>query len=548
LPVVKLYTNRLAKLVGAEKARVLKRLPYIGLDIEGEESDSIRVEYSPNRPDFSTDYGIARALKGVLEIELGLPKYPTSSSGITVFVDERLAKVRPFVACVVAKGLRLDDETVRQLISMQEDLHNGLGRRRRVAAIGFHNLDRIEPPIHYEAVPSNFSFVPLGGQDPMPLSKILQGTETGKAYSSILADSRIYPILRDSKKMVLSFPPIINGNETKVSTSTRNLFVDVTSNDKRTGGDVLAIIATALADAGGSLQKVEVKYSPSSGEATPDLSPSSIPLDIPLIRSVTGLSLRRSEIDKCLRRSRLEPRGTKAIYPRYRIDLLHPVDLAEETALGYGIDRIEPEYPPSNQPGRFSREGRRREEIADLMSFSGMVEVMNYELIDEPSLYGNFGRGGEKKVEVRDPRSLEHSVLRDSLLPSLLRVLSRNVKEEYPQRIFEVGRVYRRVKKRAEERWFLAAMIAHSQANYSEAKMYMESFFRTLAVDVDTSPSAHWSFSEGRCASVRAMGHELGYVGEVKPSAIVAFGLGVPVSAFELELTVLPLTPSEQLG
>src|SRR5712692_9510614 len=252
LPVVKLYTNRLAKLVGAERASVLKRLPYIGLDIEGEESDSIRVEYSPNRPDFSTDYGIARALKGALEVEVGLPRYEASSSGIAVLVDRRLANVRPFVACAVAKGLRLDDETVRQLISMQEDLHNGLGRRRRVAAIGFHNLDRIEPPIHYEAVPSTFSFVPLGRQDPMPLSEILQGTETGKAYSSILADSRIYPILRDSKKMVLSFPPIINGNETKVSTSTRNLFVDVTSNDKRTGGDVLAIIATALADAGGS--------------------------------------------------------------------------------------------------------------------------------------------------------------------------------------------------------------------------------------------------------------------------------------------------------
>src|SRR5712692_10166078 len=253
LPVVKLYTNRLAKLVGAERASVLKRLPYIGLDIEGEESDSIRVEYSPTRPDFSTDYGIARALRGILEVEVGLPTYEASPSGITVLVDRRLAKVRPFVACVVAKGLRLDDETVRQLISMQEDLHNGLGRRRRVAAIGLHDLDVVVPPVHYEAAPPTFSFTPLGGKTPMPLTEILKRTETGRRYSSILPDSQLYPILRDSRSMVLSFPPIINGNETKVSAATKNLFIDVTSTEKRVGADVLAIIATTLADAGASL-------------------------------------------------------------------------------------------------------------------------------------------------------------------------------------------------------------------------------------------------------------------------------------------------------
>jgi len=539
LPVVKLYKDRLVKLVGGEKRDVLQRLPYIGLDIEGEESDSIRVEYSPNRPDFSTDYGIARALKGILEVEVGLPRYEASSSGIAVLVDRRLANVRPFIACAVAKGLRLDDETVRQLISMQEDLHNGLGRRRRVAAIGLHDLDAVVPPVHYEGVPPSFSFAPLGDQNPMTIAEILERTETGRRYSSILPDSRLYPILRDSKNTVLSFPPIINGNETKVSTSTKNLFIDVTSTDKRVGSDVLAIIATTLADAGASLQTVEIKYF-SSSEATPDLSPLSMPLDLPLIRSVTGLDLTESEINSCLRRSRLEPSGTTVAFPRYRIDLLHPVDLAEETALGYGIDKIKPVYPASDRPGEFSRQGKRLEKIADLMASSGMVEVMSYELVDESSFYKKFERSAEEKVEVSDPRSIDHSILRDSLLPSLLSILSRNIKEEYPQRIFEVGRVYHRVGKKVEERWSLAAMIAHSQASFSEAKMYMESFLKTLAnLEVVTSPSIHWSFSDGRCASVEASGRGVGHIGEVKPSVIVAFGLGVPLAGFELDLSNL---------
>src|SRR3989449_11022576 len=123
----------------------------------------------------------------------------------------------------------------------------------------------------------------------MIIAEILDPTERGRRYSTFPPDSCLYPILSDSKNPVLSFPPIINGNETKVSASTKNLFIDVTSTDKRVGADVLAIIATTLADAGASLQTVEIKYF-SSSEATPDLSPSSIPLRLPPIPTVTRLA------------------------------------------------------------------------------------------------------------------------------------------------------------------------------------------------------------------------------------------------------------------
>ena len=128
MPVVRLRSARFSKMVGAPRRRILEKLPYVGLDIEGVEGDTIRVEYSPNRSDFGTDFGIARALRGILGKEVGLPKFPVTSSGITVSFDMRLSKVRPFIACAVATGLSLDDEDVRQMISLQEDLHNGLGR------------------------------------------------------------------------------------------------------------------------------------------------------------------------------------------------------------------------------------------------------------------------------------------------------------------------------------------------------------------------------------------------------------------------------------
>ena len=54
---------------------ILERLPYLGLDLEEIAEEYVRVEYNPNRPDFSTDYGIARALNGLLGLVTGAPEY-----------------------------------------------------------------------------------------------------------------------------------------------------------------------------------------------------------------------------------------------------------------------------------------------------------------------------------------------------------------------------------------------------------------------------------------------------------------------------------------
>jgi phenylalanyl-tRNA synthetase beta chain len=533
---VKLYKDRFAKLVGAKK-QILERLPYLGLDIESVEDDSIRVEYSPNRPDFSTDYGIARALRGVMGIEVGLPGFETSPSGLMVRVDKRLSKVRPFIACTVARGLKLDDETVRQLISMQEDLHNGLGRHRRKVAIGFHDLDVIDAPIYYAAAEPNFSFAPLGEEKEMTLSRILSETETGRAYGGALSGARLYPILRDSKEVVLSFPPIINGKGTKVSSATENIFVDVTSTDEKAGTDVLAIIASALSDAGAALETVRVEYDGRLA-TTPDLSVSRMPLDPDLVRGVTGLSLTLREMKACIARSRLGVQGGRVLYPRYRVDLLHPVDIAEEVAIGYGIDRMAPAYPPSKQPGAFSSIGQSLERIATTMTSSGMMEVMSFELLDAESLYGKFGRSSSKMISVENPRSLEHSVLRDFLVPSLMSILSRNMKEEFPQRIFEVGRTYERTTEGVAESWHLCALIAHTNSGFSEAKMYLEACYHTLlGKRVNTASASHWAFADGRCASVSVAGERVGYAGEVKPSSLASFGINLPVSGFEVDLS-----------
>jgi len=537
LPVVSITLQRFSKMVGADRRRIMDRLPYIGLDIEGSDAKTVRVEYSPNRPDFGTDYGIARALRGTMGKETGLQTYKSLPSGITVTVDPRLASVRPYIACVTATGLKMDDEDVRQLISLQEDLHNGLGRRRRRVAIGLHDMAAVAPPISYSAKPSSFGFKPLDCKTKMSIGEILTGTDQGKLYGAVFKGKNLYPVITDAKGTVLSFPPIINGDATKVTTKARSLFIDVTSTEVRAGENVLAILATTLGEMGARLGTVRIGYSKST-KVTPNLRPSKMQLNLRLVDEILGLGLSRNQVVECLRRSRLGVDGNNVLVPSYRFDIIHPVDIAEEVALGYGFDRISSFYPESRQPGSFNPASQFHERAADIMAGSGMVELMTYELIDEATLYTKFGRGGEDRIQVENPRSLEHSILRDSLVPSLMATLTRNVKEEYPQRVFEIGRVYLRERGTVSEEWRLGCLIAHSQSSYTEAKTYLESFVRLMSgKEAATQPSQHWAFASGRCGAVSLGGVSIGHVGELTPESVVSFQLGVPVSGFEIRLS-----------
>jgi phenylalanyl-tRNA synthetase beta chain len=539
LPVIRIDLKRFAKMVGADRRKVLDRLPYIGLDIESVDKDSVRVEYSPNRPDFGTDFGIARALRGLLGKEVGLPQFKTRKSGIKVSFDRRLSKVRPFLACATATGLDLDDEDVRQIISLQEDLHNGLGRRRKVVSIGLHDLDAVKPPLWYKAVQPSFSFVPLGSTKESTMGQILSGSPEGRAYGPVLGKGDLLPVFLDAAGTVLSFPPIINGAETKVTSKTRRMLIDVTSTNKKAGDDVLAIVATTLAEAGAKLGTVSIDY-PKGRRTTPDLDPQQLPLDKHLIRSLLGLELTSKQISQSLARSRMAVSGNMALGPRYRVDLLHPVDIAEEVALGYGTDRIGPIYPPSKHPGSFNRFEQFLDSASTVLAGSGMIEMMSYELADEKSLYSNFGRSSDKKVSVQDPKTIDHSILRDALIPTLMAQLSGNVKSDYPQRVFEIGRVYARTGEGVSETWHLGCLVAHSQATYTEAKMYLEAACRILTGKEATAKSAeHWAFSPGRSASVELDDKRLGYVGEMKPESLDAFGVKVPVSGFEIDVSGL---------
>src|SRR5579872_7071469 len=106
MPVVTLYFDRIKKILGKSilKGKIIDTLPFIGLDIEDETDDHINVEYSPNRPDYSTDYGIITGLQGLLGIKLGMPVLKIKNGKGSVKADPSVARVRPYVTAIEARN------------------------------------------------------------------------------------------------------------------------------------------------------------------------------------------------------------------------------------------------------------------------------------------------------------------------------------------------------------------------------------------------------------------------------------------------------------
>ncbi len=541
MPVVTLYFDRIKKILGKSipKGKIIDTLPFIGLDIEDETEDHINVEYSPNRPDYSTDYGIITGLQGLLGIKLGMPVLKIKNGKFSIKADPSVSKVRPYVTAIEARNGKLDDETIRQIITMQEDLHNGLGRRRKKASIGIHDLEKIKFPLYYKTVTREHSFIPLESDISMTVKDILEKTETGKKYKHILEGHAKVPVIVDSDGKTISLPPIVNAKLTEMNTKTRNLLVEVTATDKNAAEGVLAVVANTLQIAGFELYSVKIT---GAGISTPILKSRDLVLAPELVNKTLGIEISNPLIVKSLNNSRLDAklRGKKIVctIPRYRTDICGVMDLVEEVALGYGIQNLVPTMPESVSAGERSNTTKTLETVRSLMIGLGYLEVMNFELTSKEILYDKTGRESSKIISVTDSKSQEHIILRDMLLPGMMEVLSRNIHESYPQKIFEIGTVFEKDSP-IKEKIHLSCLSAHKDVNFTEVKSVLQSLLKTgFNLSCNTVPQKEPMFVDGRTGSIVVNGKKLGSLGEIDAKVSDNFKLRTPVAGFEIALEI----------
>ncbi len=502
------------------------------------------IEVNPDRVDMLSTEGIARALKGFLEIETGAPKFPVKPSKWTAIVDQSVAKVRPYLACGIVRGLNLDDDLITEFMQLQERLTGTFGRNRKRTSIGLYVLDLIAPPIHYQTVsPDAIKFVPLEFHKELTAKQILRDHPKGQEFGDIIKSFPKYPLLFDAEKKVLSLPPVINSNDLgRLLVTTKDVFVEVTGTHKQTTLQSLNIIITALAERGGVLEEVKVIY-PDSSERLPNLALTQREVSLNSINTTIGYNFGGPAVIRALKRMRMDAKSVADIVqvgiPAYRVDILHDVDIIEDVAIGYGYNRIEPELPETMTIGQELPMTTMLRTIRDLMIGLGYQEIANYVLTNTRILFEKMNRPKKIVVEIANPKSLEYHVARNQLLPGLLSFLGENTAHELPHRIFELGSIVT-VDSNAETctntTSHLAAAMVNSRVDITAMKAELFTLLDNLGLKGKVTKASTPSFIKGRVAHLYIEGHRLGTLGEIHPAVLQNFGIEAPCVSFEFEI------------
>jgi len=535
--------NELLKLVGKKlpDKELEHKLSMMGAPVDALLEREVQVDIAPNRPDWLSAQGLGRSLSSFLGVRTGLREYKVAKERYAVIVDSSVKSVRPFTVCAVIKGLKLDDEKIREIIQAQEKLHVTYFRNRKKGAIGVYPLDKITFPVRYCAKkPEDIVFVPLDGTRQMNARQLLAQHPTGRAYAHLLEGQSKFPVFIDAKGEVLSVPPIVNSQRTgKVEPVTKDVFIECSGFDLHTLRIVLNILVTMFADMGGKIVAVDVQYAKKL--TTPDLSPRKIKLDLDFVSTLLGLELKEAEAKKLLERMGFGYQNKNVLIPAYRADIMHQVDLAEDIAIAYGYDLLVPEIPQVATVAAEDAFSAFQNTLANFLTGLGLLEAHTYHLTNVPAQTRQMNHKVDV-IELTNALTVDYNALRAWLLPSMLEVLKTNKMKEYPQKLFSMGTVFQHNSKtptQVAEPVMLSMVAAHPKADYTDIRQLMESLFRALGVQVEFADAEHGSFIPGRCASIKVDGHAIATLGELHPQVLSNHNLEMPVAAAELNLTEL---------
>ncbi|MFB6309328.1 MAG: phenylalanine--tRNA ligase subunit beta [Haloarculaceae archaeon] len=573
MPVVDVDPDELRQLTGHEEKsdeEFIDDLFALGLEYEGETEDGeLQLEFGPDRLDRLSVEGVARSLRYQYGDDRGVYVPNTNDPDWTIVVDESVPDERPYVTGAVIRGVDLDEAALDSLIQLQEKLHATMGRKREKGAIGIHDLTmlkgegyetegegRSRKSITYRGVdPEGDRFVPLDADAAMTPAEVLTDHPTGETYAPIVEAYGRYPAIYDEIGL-FSFPPVINGRRTEVSTDSRNLFVELTGTDQWTIDRMCNVICYALDARGATIEAVGVDY-PDDRLVRPDFEVDRKTVSHERIEGMLGVDLDVEETVDLFERSGLDAatdeREDGVAYevsiPPYRTDVLHPLDLVDDVGRAYGFNELEPSYPDVATVG--GRHDRSTLEAAARTSLVGLgfEDLLNFHMISEAENYERMGvtpgtdvGGGGDPVTITEPYSEDYTMLRTWALPSLMMVLENNTHRAYPQDLAEIGLAAVAdddEDTNVAERRTVAAALARHDATYEDAKARLAALCDDFGVDLSTPATDHPTFIDGRAAAVVIDGETVGVIGEVHPQVLVEHDLELPVAAFEFRLDAL---------
>ncbi|CAD6442866.1 5ac30cf7-f492-4381-a0fc-5ad0f0ae2ef9 [Sclerotinia trifoliorum] len=557
-----------------------------------QEPAQLKIEIPANRYDMLCFEGIALMLN-VFREKTPFPNYrlvkPESGNLETLIVHQDTMKVRPYVSASILRNVTFTQDGYDSFISLQDKLHQNLARQRTLVAIGTHDMDTVKGPFTYEALPpKDIIFTPLNQSKEMNAEELMQFYETDKhlgKYLHIIRDKPVYPVIYDSNRTVMSMPPIINGDHSKITLNTKNVFIEMTGTDRTKLEIVNNIIVSMFSQYCAepfTIEPVEI-ISEHNQETrqTPNLSPRETEAEVDYINNCCGLSETPEKICELLKKMCLSAKPSSkdknlldVSVPPTRADVLHQCDIMEDVAIAYGFNNL-PRTSPSKastiaQPLPINKLG---DIVRTETAMAGWSEVMPLILCshDENFAWLNRKDDGTTAVRLANPKTAEYQVVRTSLLPGLLKTIRENKKHSLPLKVFEVSDVAFKdlslERKSRNERHFAAAWYGKTSGFEAvhglldRILLMLQTAFLTheeglegkkmefSIKEIPTKPDGYWieeidepTFFAGHAAAIylRLGGKEVrvGEFGILHPTVLDKFELRYPVSTLEINLEV----------
>lgn len=456
-------------------------------------SEENYVEVTPNRPDMLSGVGIRRTLDLYRN-----PRYVEYSvKKLSIPVQIQRVRDRPYIEFGYVELNRAPD--LEDLIEFQEKLHETFGRKRKKVAIGLHDMSAITPPIVYKEVEEE-TFIPLDQTKPMTIQEILSQTDKGKEYGALVKER--YPMIYD-KHGVISFPPIINSDRTRLKSNTTSVFIDVTGTNQHYVREAMRLILSYFID-----------YGAKRAESTVDMNPKIIRAPESKIEKMLGTEL---DIPNILLKSGILYRDGNAFVPPYRVDFMDWTDIAEEVAINHGYNNLPMRFPEIYQSTEIQEDKFR--EVMERLGFSEVYTSFLVSYRDASKYY--------RLERLKNSVSEDYDAIRPSLEYSLLKIANKNRTSPLPYKIYEHGRVYDPEQDREYDK--LSFLIMDREIKVED---YL-SIIRAIAEELKSDISLERGYEHVMYINSTTFHGKIGdyrfYVGAVRANVLEDFGLNYPV-------------------
>ena len=519
-----------------------------------------KVEIPANRYDLLCVEGLGRALSVFIQ-KTTPPKFkvkvPSADQLLKMTVLPNTKTVRPYVVAAVLRNLKFTPENYNSFIELQDKLHQNMCRKRTLVAIGTHDLDTIKGPFVYDARrPVDIRFKPLNQTvevNGVELMEMYSKESHLKAYLPIIQDKEFYPVIYDANNVVLSLPPIINGDHSKITLNTRNVFIECTATDLHKAEIVLDTMVTMFSEYCENkfeIEGVEVTQLDGTKCTYPLLSERVEIIDPVDVNRKVGIQISEAQMTTLLSKMGLEASVTaenkiQVRIPPTRSDILHACDIVEDVAIGYGFNNIQKTIPKTNCFSNEFEINRLTDLLRLELAMCGYTEALTFTLCSREDVAEKLCKKIEQvpAVHISNPKTLDFQVARTTLLPGLLKTIGSSRNMPLPLKIFEVSDVVLNDKEaevgaRNERR--LAVAFYNKQSGFEIVHGLLDRIMQVLEVPWKTGYNIKHhedsTYMSGRCAAIYVQDKMVGTLGVLHPDVIHNFELSLPCCVLELNL------------